>query len=74
MEHKDESLAPENDSEREQLVQLCRQLGATESQAPVMANQLLKRAEQISRSRGVERTEAMHELISLMIKGRNGLA
>jgi len=59
-------------SEIEQLSALCRRLGASPEQAPVMATQLLKRAEQLASERGIERTEALAHLIEVVIKGRAG--
>lgn len=64
-----EPSEPENFSA---LVNLCCRMGAGEDQAKVMARQLIKRSEQIAQERGVNRVEAMRELIELLIKGRNG--
>ena len=60
-------------NEQQQLEELCQRLGADAEQATVMAKQLIKRSGQIADERGIERTEAMRELIELLIKGRNGL-
>jgi len=39
-----------------------------------MAAQLLKRADQLASERGIERTQALAQLIDLVIKGRAGEA
>ncbi len=54
------------------LTRLCQRLGADEAQARTMARQLLKRSEQIAQDRGIERIEAMHHLLSLLISGSQG--
>jgi hypothetical protein len=59
-------------TEQEQLAQLCRQLGATPAQAPIMAAQLLKRAEQLAAERGVTREIALKSLVDLVVHGRGG--
>jgi hypothetical protein len=59
-------------TELEQLTQLCERLGATSVQAPTMAAQLLKRAEQIAAERGVTRDIALKSLLELVVKGRAG--
>ncbi|MEO6004062.1 MAG: hypothetical protein ABIZ04_14230 [Opitutus sp.] len=61
-------------SELEQLSSLCLRLGADAKQAPVMAAQLLKRADQLALDRGIDRTQALQYLIELVVKGRNGEA
>ena len=61
-------------TELEQLVELCKRLGAAPSQAEVMAAQLLKRADQLAEERKVPRAEAMAYLLELVVKGRNGEA
>ncbi len=61
-----------SEAEQEQLEKLCQRMGADGEQARVMAAQLIKRSRQIAVERGIERTEAMRELIELLIKGRNG--
>lgn len=55
-----------------QLSALCLRLGATPEQAPIMAAQLLKRADQLASERGIQRTEALAHLINVVIKGRAG--
>jgi hypothetical protein len=59
-------------TEREQLAKLCERLGAPPAQAATMAAQLLKRAEQIARERGITREAALAGLVELVIKGRAG--
>lgn len=59
-------------TEHEQLTQLCERLGAPAAQAATMATQLLKRAEQIARERGVTRELALQGLLEVVVKGRAG--
>lgn len=59
-------------NEIDQLSALCLRLGATPEQAPVMATQLLKRADQLASERGIGRTEALAQLIEIVVKGRAG--
>jgi hypothetical protein len=59
-------------TEREQLVALCTRLGAEGAQAATMADQLLKRCEQLVAERGWTRLQAMEHLLSLVVKGRSG--
>jgi hypothetical protein len=59
-------------SEVEQLTALCSQLGASSTQAATMAAQLLKRADQLARERGIDRTAALRYLIEVVTKGRSG--
>jgi hypothetical protein len=59
-------------TELEQLTVLCTRLGATPEQAPVMATQLLKRAEQLAKERGITATQALAHLIEVVVKGRAG--
>jgi hypothetical protein len=62
-------------TEREQLIQLCTKLGApTPVAAATMADQLLKRCEQIAEQRGISRVEAMGYLLQLVTKGAQGEA
>jgi len=59
--------------ERDQLIQLCARLGApTPEAAGVMADQLLKRCDQLAVQRGIPRTEAMAYLLELVTKGSRG--
>lgn len=59
-------------TEREQLVRLCTRLGAEGAQAVTMADQLLKRCDQLVAERGWTRLQAMEHLLSLVVKGRSG--
>lgn len=59
-------------SELEQLTALCAKLGATPTQAAVMAAQMLKRAEQLARERNIDRTDALAHLINVVVSGRAG--
>ncbi len=59
-------------SEHEQLVELCRRLGASGGQAETMARQLAKRADQLAAERAITRTEAMRYLLEVVVKGRAG--
>jgi len=59
-------------TEREQLTQLCEQLGAPPAQAATMAAQLIKRAEQIAAARGLTREAALKGLLDVVVKGRAG--
>ena len=59
-------------TELEQLTQLCQQLGATPTQASIMAAQLLKRADQLVEERGVSREAALKGLLEVVVKGRAG--
>lgn len=61
-------------TEREQLITLCERLGAAPSQAAAMADQLLKRCDQLVEGRGVPRVEAMAYLLELLTKGARGEA
>lgn len=58
--------------ERAQLIVLCKRLGAEGSQAEAMADQLIKRCDQLVRTRGVTRTAAMEYLLNLLVKGSQG--
>jgi hypothetical protein len=62
-------------TEREQLIQLCTKLGApTPAAAATMADQLIKRCDQLAAQRGGSRTEAMEYLLRLVTKGSQGEA
>jgi len=62
-------------NEREQLIQLCTQLGApTPAAAATMADQLSKRCDQLVAQRGISRVEAMNYLLQLVTKGAQGEA
>ena len=59
-------------TEHEQLQQLCERLGAAPAQAAIMASQLLKRADQLVRERGITRELALKGLLEVVVKGRAG--
>ena len=59
-------------NELEQMTALCSRLGASSSQAAIMAAQLLKRADQLAVERGIERTAALSYLVELVMKSRSG--
>lgn len=59
-------------TELEQLTTLCARLGAAPAQAETMARQLLKRADQLAAERGIARTDALGQLIEVVIRGRSG--
>lgn len=62
-------------NEREQLTQLCTKLGAaTPAAAATMADQLIKRCDQLVAQRGISRVEAMGHLLQLVTKGSQGEA
>lgn len=58
--------------EREQLLALCGKLGATPTQAVAMADQLLKRCDQLVVERAWTRVRAMEHLLTVLVKGRAG--
>lgn len=62
-------------NERDQLIRLCTKLGAaTPAMAATMADQLLKRSEQLVVQRGWSKVEAMNHLLQLVTKGARGEA
>ncbi|MBL9191539.1 MAG: hypothetical protein JNJ82_04210 [Opitutaceae bacterium] len=60
-------------TEHEQLLVLCRRLGAAEPQAEIMARQLAKRCDQLMAERGMERIAALTYLLQLVTQGRSGV-
>ena len=60
-------------AERDQLISLCARLGATPDQAAVMADQLLRRGEQLAAERGWSREAAMEHLLRILVQGRAGV-
>ncbi len=58
--------------EREQLLAFCEKLGAAPKQAATMADQLLKRCDQLVAGRGWTRVRAMEHLLTVLVKGRAG--
>ncbi|MFH1497308.1 MAG: hypothetical protein ABII82_05720 [Verrucomicrobiota bacterium] len=61
-------------SERDQLMRLFQKLGADERQAGVLAEQTIKRCDQLVAARGLSRMEAMAHLLQLVTKGSQGVA
>lgn len=59
-------------NEIEHVSVLLRKMGAEEDRARVMAAQLVKRAEQIAKERGIEKVAALAELLQLVRSGREG--
>ncbi len=59
-------------NERDQLLGLCGKLGATPAQAAAMADQLIKRCDQLATERGWPRVRAMEHLLTVLVKGRAG--
>jgi galactokinase len=59
-------------TEREQLTKLCTNLGAEPAAAATMAAQLQKRATQLATERKITREAAMHYLLEVLVKGRQG--
>jgi hypothetical protein len=59
-------------TERDQLLALCGRLGATPPQAATMADQLLKRCDQLVADRGWTRVQAMEHLLTVLVRGRSG--
>ena len=59
-------------TELEQLTQFCARLGAPPGQAATMAAQLLKRADQQARERGVTPAAALQRLLELVAEGHAG--
>jgi hypothetical protein len=59
-------------NELAQLAKLCERLGASQSQAAIMAAQLLKRAAQIAAERGLSPEAALAGLVEVLVKGRSG--
>lgn len=59
-------------NEVEQLTLAFERLGAPHAQAATMATQLLKRADQLARERGITREAALARLLDVVVKGRAG--
>jgi hypothetical protein len=59
-------------NELTQLTELCVKLGAPREQAVAMAQQMVKRADQLAAQRGQSREEAMTYLLRLVVQGRSG--
>ena len=59
-------------NERDQLIALCARLGASPAQAATMADQMLKRCDQLAAERGISRPEAMAHLLQIVTSSRAG--
>jgi hypothetical protein len=59
-------------NELTRLTELCVKLGASRAQAGAMAQQMMKRADQLAAQRGQSREEAMTYLLRLVAQGRGG--
>jgi hypothetical protein len=57
----------------DQLAQLFQKYNANEEQSKVMAKQLIKRAKQISNRDGIPEVDALNTLLTVTIRGLNGL-
>ena len=55
-----------------QIKTLLSRLGASDVASDVMARQLVKRADQWVEERGINRVEAMRQLLELVVTGRSG--
>ena len=62
-----------NKDQLEQVTILLKRLGSEESQAKIMAKQLLKRAKQIAKERGITELEALENLLKQVVEARQGL-
>ena len=60
------------EGEFEMLAKLCAGLGADAGRARTMADQLMKRADQIATERNIPREEAMRYLLEVLTQGRAG--
>ena len=61
-----------SEQELVQIKTLLSRLGASDVASDVMARQLAKRADQWVEERGINRVEAMHQLLELVVTGRSG--
>ena len=60
------------DRDLEKITQLCVRLGSSETQARIMAAQMIKRADQLAAERKTTRVAAMDHLLRILISGREG--
>ena len=67
---RDSRLNPEQ--ELVQIKTLLSRLGASDVASDIMARQLVKRADQWVEERGINRVEAMRQLLELVVTGRSG--
>ncbi len=61
-----------SEQELVQIKTLLSRLGASDVASDVMARQLVKRADQWVEERGINRVEAMRQLLELVVTGRSG--
>ena len=61
-----------SEQELAQVKTLLSRLGASDVASDVMARQLAKRADQWVEERGINRVEAMRQLLELVVTGRSG--
>lgn len=61
-----------SEQELVQIKTLFSRLGASDVASDVMARQLVKRADQWVEERGINRVEAMRQLLELVVTGRSG--
>ena len=61
-----------SEQELVQIKRLLSRLGASDVASDVMARQLVKRADQWVEERGINRVEAMRQLLELVVTGRSG--
>ena len=62
-----------NQDEVAQIARIFINLGATEKQAPILAAQLLKRADQIAEERNISKIDATQTLLKQVVEARQGL-
>lgn len=61
-----------SEQELVQIKTLLSRLGASDVASDVMARQLVKRADQWVEERGINRVEAMRQLLELVVTGQSG--
>ena len=64
----------EASEELEAVTQLFINMGAAPEQAEVMAGQLLKRADQLAKERGISKVEAADSLLRQVVQARQAIA
>ncbi|MEM7792314.1 MAG: hypothetical protein AAF546_12995 [Verrucomicrobiota bacterium] len=60
------------DEDLSKICLLFKRLGASETQAETMANQLLKRADQIAKQKNISKVQAVEMLLKKVIEARYG--
>ena len=61
-----------SDEEQARVTELLCHWGASQGQAETMAKQLIKRADQLAKSKGIGKVEALSQLLELVARGRQG--